>query len=120
MDDKPIDGGARPALAAHSKDASAPGETPASSATAANANAQSSTTSGISDTVSQLAGQARSAADRVASSVSTIAGQARDQLSDRGVTTDHAAELVRDRPLMALLAAGGIGLLLGMLIARRD
>ncbi len=112
-----IEGTAGPALAAHSKDASTPSSNPASSRTGESS--AKSPIDEISETVSKLAGQAREAASKASSSLSDMASQAREQLADHGITTDQAADFVREKPLTALLAAGGVGLILGMLIARR-
>ena len=123
MDDKKIEGTAGPALAAHSKDASAPSSNPASSRTGSPSTGSPSTGSpidGIAGTVGKLASQAREAASKASSSLSDMVDQAREQLADHGVTTDQAADFVREKPLMALLAAGSAGLLLGMLLARRS
>ena len=117
MIDKNLEGTAGPALAAHSKDASVPSSNPASSATGASSTR--SPIDGISETVGKLASQARDAASKASSSVSEMAGQARNQLAEHGITTDQAADFVRENPLTALLAAGGLGVLLGILITRR-
>ena len=117
MNDKHIEGTAGPAIAAHSKDASTPSSNPASSRTGEPST--SPPIDGISETVGKLASQARDAASKASSSVSDMVGQARDQLADRGITADQAADFVREKPLVALLAAGSVGLVLGMLAARR-
>ena len=117
MDDKHIEGGAAPALAAHSKDAATSSSNPAASTTGAPST--KSPIDGVSDTVSKLASQARDAAGKASSSISDMAGQARGQLAEHGITADQATDFVRERPLTALLAAGGLGLILGMLVARR-
>ncbi len=119
MDDKQIEGGAGPALAAHSKDASVPGGNPASSATGHDDKRPGAAASDVSDTVSRVAGQARDAAGKVAASVSNAAGQVRDQVSGQGGATDQVAEFVREKPIAALLATGAVGLILGMLLTRR-
>ncbi len=74
MDDKQIEGGAGPALAAHSKDAAGPGPTPAVRMTAAGAPSSA---------------------------------------------PDQAIAFVRERPLTALLAAVGVGFMVGMALPRR-
>ncbi|MBV9538105.1 MAG: hypothetical protein JOY70_04135 [Acidisphaera sp.] len=85
-------GTAAPSLAAHSKDASTPGPTPASSATG-------QTGSGAA------AGTAR---------------QIRDAIGGRGgLIADQLAGFARDQPITALATVGGIGLILGILLARR-
>lgn len=60
MDENQIKGGSGPALAAHTKHASTPGPTPASSAIGTN----SEQSSRVSETVSKLSGQAREALSR--------------------------------------------------------
>jgi ElaB/YqjD/DUF883 family membrane-anchored ribosome-binding protein len=118
MNDKQIEGTAGPAIAAHSKDAAVMAGSPASR-TASESSARAGANDGIAETVSRIAGQAQEAANKIASSVTDITTQARDQLSERGITADQAAIFVRERPLVALLAAGSIGVILGMLIVRR-
>jgi ElaB/YqjD/DUF883 family membrane-anchored ribosome-binding protein len=114
-----IDGGAGPALAAHSKDASAPGPTQASSATGWQERGMAAADS-VSETVNKVSAQARDAAQRVASSVSEAAGTASPRLSEQGSrTADQGAELVRERPLLALVATGAVCMLLGVLLGRR-
>jgi hypothetical protein len=76
-------GAAGPAIAAHSKDGSVPGPTPASSATGDQGDAQAE------------------------------AQQAYDQAVDQG--RDFAAE----NPVGLLLAVAGVGLVLGLIVARR-
>jgi hypothetical protein len=87
MDENTKLGGAGPALAAHSKDGSTPGPTPASSATGDKAEFH-----GPSDAqVQQAYGQA----------------------------VDHLRDFAEDNPIGSLLAAAGVGLVLGMILARR-
>ena len=109
MDEKQIPGGSGAALAAHSKDASVPGPAAASSATG---NESSGTVSGFTK-------QAQDVADQVMSFVSDVAGEALDQLSERGVTVDQAAAKVRENPMIALLSAGVVGMVLGILLTKR-
>ena len=71
MSENQFEGGSGPALAAHSKDASTAGPTPASSATGDDASGSGS----AAEVVSKLAGQAREAANRVGASVSNAAGR---------------------------------------------
>ncbi|WP_158745665.1 DUF883 C-terminal domain-containing protein [Acidisphaera sp. L21] len=117
MDEKSIKGGAGPALAAHSKDASAPGINPASSAT--DENRPKSATDGMSATVDRIAGQARDAAGKAAISISTHADEAQEKLAQQDVTPEQARDFVRGKPLTALLAALGVGMVLGLLTPRR-
>ena len=116
MDENQIPGGAGPALAAHSKDGSAPGPTSASSTTGDN----SDRAQGGTDTVNRLAGQAREAAGRAASSISGAAGSARQTISDQGgQPVDQVSTFIREQPVAALALTGMIGLALGVLLARR-
>ena len=106
MDENQISGGAGPALAAHSKDGSAPGPTSASSATGG----QGDRAQGAADTVNKLTGQAREAAGRAASSIASTAGSARETISDQGgQAVDQVSALVRDQPIAALAITGMIG-----------
>jgi len=109
MDEKQIPGGSGAALAAHSKDASVFGPTVASSATGSESSA----------TVSGVAKQAQDLAGQVTSFASDVAGEARDQLLQRGVTVDQAAAKVREKPMIALLSAGVVGMVLGILLTKR-
>jgi ElaB/YqjD/DUF883 family membrane-anchored ribosome-binding protein len=116
MNENQNEGGAGPALAAHSKDGSTPGPTPASSATGREATPSSSAT----ETAGKLAGQAREAAGRLGSSVSDAAGRAREGLSTQsGRIADQGSTLVREQPLAALALTGVICFAIGYLIGRR-
>jgi ElaB/YqjD/DUF883 family membrane-anchored ribosome-binding protein len=116
MNENETEGGAGPALAAHSKDGSTPGPTPASSATGQDAAPSSSTT----ETTSKLTGQARNAASRLGSSVSDAAGRAREGLSTQGSRmVDQGSTLVRERPLGALALTGLICFGIDYLVGRR-
>jgi ElaB/YqjD/DUF883 family membrane-anchored ribosome-binding protein len=112
-----IEGGAGPAIAAHSKDAAVAGRPNAP----ANANGSAGPhAGGISETVSDLAGQARDAAGQAAASVSDAAGAATQQVARQTArAADHAAEFVREQPLLALLATGTVCFMLGLLVSRR-
>lgn len=116
MDENQVKGGSGPALAAHSKDASAPGTTSASSATGNDARGSSS----AGETVSSLSGQAREAAGRMGASVSDAAGRAGQTLSEQGSrAADQSAALVREQPFMALALTGAACLIIGILLGRR-
>ena len=116
MDENQIKGGSGPALAAHSKDASAPGLTPASSATGDDAGGSSS----ASETVTSLSGQAREAAGRMGASVSDAAGRVRQTLSEQGTrAADQGSALVHEQPFVAMAVTGMVCLLVGILIGRR-
>jgi ElaB/YqjD/DUF883 family membrane-anchored ribosome-binding protein len=102
MSENQVEGGAGPALAAHSKDASATGHTPASQATA--------------DATSP-----RAAAGRVASTVSDAASRVHDTVSGQaGQAANQAGEFVRTQPLLALAGFGLVCLLVGVLIGRQN
>jgi len=116
MDENQVIGGSGPALAAHSKDASAPGATAASSATGNAAGASSS----ARDTVNKLSGQAREAASQMGASVSDAAGWARQNLSEQGSrAADQGSALVREQPFVALALTGAVCLIIGILLGRR-
>jgi ElaB/YqjD/DUF883 family membrane-anchored ribosome-binding protein len=113
-----LPGSAGPALAAHSKDASAPGPTEASRATNG-ADQAANQAEGIADTVNQWSGQAREAAERVRSTVSDATNQASKAMSEQGgQTLEQVAQFVREQPLLTLAATGAVCLALGMLLAR--
>jgi len=120
MDEK-MAGAAGSALAAHSKDASAPGRpTQASSATGNDGRRAGGGDGSVSETVSKVSEQARDAAGRMASSVSEAASAASQRLSEQGGrAADQLAEFVREQPILALVATGAVCLLLGVLLGRR-
>src|SRR3954469_24087384 len=103
MNENQIEGGSGPALAAHSKDASTPGPTSASSATGN----QPSGSSSAGETASSLSGQARDAASRMGASVPDAAGRARQSLSAQsGRVADQGSAFVRKQPFVALALTG--------------
>jgi ElaB/YqjD/DUF883 family membrane-anchored ribosome-binding protein len=108
MSESYTEGGAGPALAAHSKDGSVPGPTPASEATDKAAPA------------SAMAHQAYDAVSNAASSAYSIAGRARDTVSDKGGrAADQLGQFVREQPVLALLMTGALCFALGLLLGRR-
>jgi ElaB/YqjD/DUF883 family membrane-anchored ribosome-binding protein len=116
MDENQVQGGSGPALAAHSKDASTPGPTSASSATGNDASASGS----AGETVTRLSGQAREAAERMGASVSDAAGRARQGLSEQGSrAANQGSALVREQPFVALALTGAVCLMIGILLGRR-
>jgi ElaB/YqjD/DUF883 family membrane-anchored ribosome-binding protein len=117
VDDKIIKGGAGPALAAHSKDASALGTNPASVSTGENHT--KSATDGISATVDRIASQAIDAAGKAAISIKKGADEAPEHVTEDGTGPDQVRAFVRKKPLPALLTAVGVGAALGLLISRR-
>jgi ElaB/YqjD/DUF883 family membrane-anchored ribosome-binding protein len=108
-------GGAGAALAAHSKDGSATGSTPASKATG-----NKWESNGMSDTVTRIAEQAQDGIERTAKAARHAGENAADTLSkEGGRAVDDATHFVRDQPLLAMVATGVVGLILGALLARR-
>jgi ElaB/YqjD/DUF883 family membrane-anchored ribosome-binding protein len=116
MNEKPVEGGSGPALAAHNKDASVPpGQTAAPEATGPTRG-----TRGPAEMASTVSGQVQDTARRVSSSLPNAARQARDTVAGQtGLATKQAADFISAQPLMAL-AVTGIGCLaLGMVLGRR-
>lgn len=93
-DDNEIRGGAAPALAAHSKDASTAGPTPASSATGEPMPPKTSFRDGIADAIDAVSAQGA----RVAT---------------------PAADFVREQPFAALAVMGVACFAFGLLLGRR-
>ena len=103
-------GGAGPALAAHSKDGSAPGQTAAAEATGTSAGGSAST----------AAGHARDSISNAASSAYEAADQALDMLSERGGRAgDQLGQFIHDQPVFTLMVTGLLCLMLGILLGRR-
>src|SRR3954447_189710 len=91
MSENQLRGGAGPALAAHSKDASAPGQTPASEATG------------------EDRGQAGTAGDTLGASVSDAARQTGHYVSEQSsYLTAQGTAFVREQPLLALALTGAV------------
>ena len=101
MNEKQIDGGAGPALAAHSNDASVPSHDPKSSMTGGQPHAADST------------------ANSLTNAVTNVAGQARDRFTREGGGAEQIGDYVRENPVTALLATGLVGLVVGGFLARR-
>ena len=115
MSEKQFEAGAGPALAAHSKDASVPGQTPASRATGNDA-----ASSGISETSNSASGRAREAAGQISSAVSDAARNTRQRLlSEADHAAEQAMEFVRDHPAVALTLTGAVCFAVGVLLGRR-
>jgi ElaB/YqjD/DUF883 family membrane-anchored ribosome-binding protein len=111
MNENEVRGGAGPALAAHSKDASAPGQSPASSATGNQWDAGD---------MPDKSDAAHGSVDRVATAVHDAAAKARETLSGQGGrAADQAADFIREQPLMTVAVTGAICLAFGLLLARR-
>jgi ElaB/YqjD/DUF883 family membrane-anchored ribosome-binding protein len=115
---QPAGSGAGPSLAAHSKDASVHGATPAAEATGSGATHPGADAATGSDTVSRLSGQAREAASHAAGSVAKAWHQARDRVVPEDAS-EQAMAFVRERPVTALLGAGVVGVAIGILLGRR-
>ena len=114
-EEEALGGGAGAALAAHSKDGSATGATPASKASG-----NKWESNDMSETVTRLAEQAQDGIERSAKVARDAAGSAADTLSKQGGrAVDDATHFVRDQPLLAMVATGIVGLILGALLARR-
>ena len=110
MSESYTEGGAGPALAAHSKDGSVPGQTPASEAIGRPA----------SSSASNMAQQARDAVSNAAASANGVLGQARDMVSERGgQAADQLGQFVRAQPVLALMVTGLLCLTLGVFLGRR-
>jgi ElaB/YqjD/DUF883 family membrane-anchored ribosome-binding protein len=115
MDENQPMGGAGPALAAHSKDGAAAGQTPASNTLGSQAHG-----SGVSETVTRLSGQARDAAARVGASVSEAAQSARQSISGQSErAVEQTTEFVRQQPFVAMAITGVACFALGVLLGRR-
>ena len=110
MSESYTEGGAGPALAAHSKDGSVRGQTAASEATG-----QPATPS-----ASSMAQQTRDAVSNAASAAYSSAAQAQDVISKRGgQAADQVGQFVREQPVLALMMTGVLCLTLGLLLGRR-
>jgi ElaB/YqjD/DUF883 family membrane-anchored ribosome-binding protein len=109
MSESYTEGGSGAALAAHSKDASVRGQTPAS---------QTAGTPG-SGSVDTLASQARATTSDETSSAYTAAGQARDMSERGGQAADQVGQFVREQPVFTLVVTGLLCLILGILLGRR-
>jgi ElaB/YqjD/DUF883 family membrane-anchored ribosome-binding protein len=108
-------GGAAPALAAHSKDVSAPGQAPASNTVGNTENA-----SGVSEAVSGLSQMAHEGVERTKATVREASESARETLSEQGGhAVDQAADFIRQQPLVAVAVTSAICLMIGMLLGRR-
>jgi ElaB/YqjD/DUF883 family membrane-anchored ribosome-binding protein len=120
-------GGAGPAIAAHSKDGSAPRHDPGTTG-------DKRDLGGFSENLSELSDKASEGVERVKASVREATGNAREALSggaraasrsarealaEGGRAADQAVEVVRDQPLIAMAMTGAICLLFGILLGRR-
>jgi ElaB/YqjD/DUF883 family membrane-anchored ribosome-binding protein len=109
MDEK-VETGAGPALAAHSKDGSAVGQTSASGTTGNRAGVGENS---ASETVGRLSEQARDAAGRATASASEAISGASQRASDQ------ITRFVLEQPALALIATAAVCFVLGVLIGRR-
>ena len=120
MNENTLAGGARPAIAAHSKDGLAPPHM-------SNSSGNKADRSGFPENLSELSDKASEGVERVKASVreatgsarEAMAGTAREALAEGGRAADQAVELVRDQPLIAMAITGAICLAFGILLGRR-
>lgn len=116
MSESNVMGSAGSALAAHSKDASAPGSTSASQVTGSAAQP----TQQAPDAASSLTEQAKATAERVAASVSDAAGRTRQSLANQGShVAGQVTSFVKAQPYTALALTGVICFLVGAFLGRR-
>lgn len=102
MSEDQLRGGAGPALAAHSKDASAPGQTTASEATG------------------EPRGQASTAGGTPGASVSdAVKGTGQYAYQQGSQLASQGTAFVREQPLLALALTGAVCFVLGFLLGRR-
>lgn|SRR5689334_2071961 len=107
MSESYSEGGAGPALAAHSKDGSARGQTSASETTGTPAS-------------NETAGQANGTTNNTTSSVYRTARESAGVVSERaGQGIEQATQFVRDQPAFTLVLTGFLCLMLGILLGRR-
>ena len=104
-------GGAAPALAAHSKDASTPGQTPASSA-------KPSPQPGGAEP--DVMGKLSDAANDAIRTVNDTATKMKDAASEYGGrAAEQASDYVQKQPLFALAVTGIACLMIGAILGRR-
>ena len=106
--------GASPALAAHSKDASTPGPTPASGAGNVHSNEHRA---GLLDGISASAHQGIDHAKAAARQAAADAGSA--LRTEAGLAAEQAGKLLQSRPGMVFAITGMIALVLGFALGRR-
>ena len=116
MDQNENIGGAGPALAAHSKDGSAPGPTAASSTVGTNQQSQGNG----SENSSGILGQAPEAVQRFGSAVSETASAAASNLSGQSARLgEMTSTFVREQPFVAAAVTGAVCLAIGVMLGRR-
>ncbi len=115
-----IETGAGPSLAAHSKDASVPGETKASSETGNEGRHTLAESGGVLESASKLPGSPDGAADAAASASEAVGSGGQGLRSGQGDrAADQLAEFVREKPILAFAVAGTVCFVLGILLGRR-
>jgi len=116
MSESNVMGSAGSALAAHSKDASAPGSTSASQVVGSAAQP----TQQESDAVSGITEQAKATAERITASVSDAAGRTRQSLTNQGShMAGQVTSFVGAQPYTALVLTGVVCFMLGTFLGRR-
>jgi ElaB/YqjD/DUF883 family membrane-anchored ribosome-binding protein len=118
-----VPGGAGPALAAHSKDASAPGS-PQARHTAPQSGSGSESggwSGGAAETARGLADRAREAASQAAGAASRMTQNLSQNLSGTGARAqDAVAAFIQEKPVTALAVTAVVCVVLGALIGRRS
>jgi ElaB/YqjD/DUF883 family membrane-anchored ribosome-binding protein len=115
-------GGAAPSLAAHSKDASAPGQTPASSAMPS---PQPSTAGNdMMGKAHDVANEAMRKVNDVTNDAMRTASDTASKMSDTATkfgssAAEQASDYIQTQPLFALAATGLVCLVLGAMLGRR-
>jgi ElaB/YqjD/DUF883 family membrane-anchored ribosome-binding protein len=113
-------GGAGPAIAAHSKDGSEPRHV-------SNSGGNKGNGGGFPENLSELSDKAGEGVERVKASVreatgnarEALSGSAREAMAEGGRAADHAVDLVRGQPMVAMAITGAICLVFGVLLGRR-
>ncbi|MCK8786279.1 hypothetical protein M0638_18030 [Roseomonas sp. NAR14] len=131
MSDKPMEGTGAAAVAAHSKDAVEAGNAPDAVGAPGEGEGIRRRVEDLAGTVSEAASRAgHAAADMASRAGSSAAGMAQTaketvsraggQAYEQGVRAGHyAGRVARNEPLAALLGAGLVGFMLGVLVTRR-
>jgi len=122
MDQNDNRGGAAPALAAHSKDASAPGQTPASSVQPAPrpSTAESDVLEKVGGVANEAMNKVGDTASRLKDTMSEYGGRAAERASEYGGrAAEQASDYVHKQPLFALAVTALVCLMIGARLGRR-